>query len=238
MTLEHFGLALRIREPRFNSLPLSDLELAQYVLNLHPDGYQMISPTAFRIKEITDRPRKSSKLWEGNRLKNEALMIANDRAEVQALLEMDAAIHASAEGVTLPVYEEMRKMGYQAKLQGEVSWEERRQSIEASRLLSLEVHRILQSLKQDLYNLYAEEHAIEVGPEPAAVKAKKLSLIANHIAQLEEDFRERGIRYLVQASPGFILRGADEDADSGSDNPETLQAGEVQAAPQKARVGF
>ncbi|OFW04374.1 MAG: hypothetical protein A3I61_11130 [Acidobacteria bacterium RIFCSPLOWO2_02_FULL_68_18] len=111
MTFDEFG-RLAKQSPEFSMY--SEQELARIpnrifalkVLEKHPEYWDMISPTAKRVKQVSDRDTTPSygpieDFFTGTtkRLEDERRIIDNNLAEAQSLSEMDAIIEAASRNV-------------------------------------------------------------------------------------------------------------------------------------------
>ena len=57
MTYNKLGRAFRLLKPSLRDIPADDETLALTVLSLDLESYDLVAPTAKRLKEISDRPR-------------------------------------------------------------------------------------------------------------------------------------------------------------------------------------
>lgn len=103
MTFNEFGLRLRQAKPQLNAVPLNNEQLAQFVLNEWPELYDIISPAARKIKQVSEAPITwpNRRWYEGSNVEvqNEAGVIANRRAEITMLHEASMMILAESRGV-------------------------------------------------------------------------------------------------------------------------------------------
>jgi hypothetical protein len=230
MTLNEFGLTLRRKFPNLEAVPLNNEDLAQYVLNLYPQYYDAISPTARRIKEISDRPRVSQKWWEGSRLANERLMVENDELEMKALHEADMLIKATSMGVPRESLGHLIEMDHAHHHTMELETFRRDNGLDGKNRHLLTPHELIDALQAKLLRCIDHRDA-ESHPDKRAV-------LTLRIKQLREEIHARGEQALVQAGGGDRLRHTDEDPEQSGNSGDSNTASAQQPAASKSRVGF
>lgn len=230
MTYVEFGLQLRQIFPHLVQVPLNNEDLAQYFLNLYPQYYDAISPTARRIKEISERRPESSAWFESSRVQNVAGMIANNRAEAMALHEMDMLVKASGMGVPVTALHDIAVNTHQTNETIRLEQFRRDNGLDGADRTRLTPHNLIQQLEDRLMRLIDRRDA-ESHPD-------KREVLSTRIKHLQEELNARGQQAVVSAGGGTGLRQPDEDTD-GPGGSQPSQKGDVEPVPrEKSRVGF
>jgi hypothetical protein len=208
---------------------LSNEDLAQWILNRYPQFYDAISPTARKIKEIADRPRVSQKLWEGNRLANEAKMIENDKAEAELLHAADMLIKASGMGIPVVALPEIAVITHKTDEMIRFEKFKTQDGLNGIDRARLGPHHQIELLQDRLMALI-DERDKESHPD----KREALNI---RVQQLKEELRARGQQTVVQAG-GDGLRLSDQNSDSAGGSESSTQTDSEPVPPPRNRAGF
>lgn len=230
MTYVEFGLQLRQIFPKLASTPLANEDLAQYFLNLYPEYYDAISPTARRIKEISERRPSSDAWFESTRVQNVKGMIENNRAEAMSLHEMDMLVKASGMGVPATALHDISIITHQTDQIIRLETFRRDNGLDGSDRVRLTPHNLIEQLHSKL-NRLIDERDRESHPD-------KREVLNIRIQQLKAELHARGQQALVKAGGRGELGPADEDANGSGSHPASAETDPEQVPPPRNRAGF
>lgn len=229
MTPNDIGLKLRRECPELNEIALSNAQLGQYLLNRYPKLYKFISPTAERVKEITEDQFASSRWFEEGRLLSKGMDVANKAAEIEMLHKADLVIKASGMGISVPAMIEMEQETHRTN---EAVRKERlldNDSLDANERARLNPHYLIQRLQDTLMRLI-DERDNQSHPD----KRKVLDLRIKH---LMEELDGRAAQTALQASGRSRLELVRPDSDRPGSGGESVQ-GDVEPVSVKGfRMG-
>lgn len=241
MTFEEFGMRLRASKPALNAVPLTNEQLALWVAEEY-DLWDLISTTARRIKDISERRPRSDRWTEKGRLESIQQMVAINREEAASLLEMDVSIRAAGEGVTLHVYEELRTLDHKHGLQKDLMTHEYElerkkdnDALDAGNRELLTNHELIEDIEKRLMDAI-DRHDAETHP----VKKRALAI---RVDRLMEELDGRTTTAAVQASNRSRLDSKDENSNgTGNSQPEAEanpeQISSANPGTGKRRAGY
>lgn len=241
MTYQEFGLQLRKVYPQLNTVPLDHAALAQYFLNLYPEYYDAISPTARKVKELTDKPiRYPDRRWfegSGQAGLNHAQAIQNRRSHIAMLHEAEMVIWASEQKVPVTALHEIAIVSHVHAAQKDLLTHqyqlEKAKDNDAMDIGNREIltpHEIIDSLEDKLMTLI-DRHDAETHPK----KKRALKLRVN---RLMEELDGLSSRAAVQAKDRQRVERSDAGSyGEGSLREETEEKVEP-VSTEKSRVGF
>jgi hypothetical protein len=246
MNIEQFGLALRSKFPGFSELNLGDEELARLVLNRYPDLYDLLSPSARRIKALSDADTSSFAWTERGRIEKRAGHIRNNRDEAAALHEMDMFIEASLRKVPREALADLVKLEQAQKLQIELEtartdlelkkyWETARLDLDAADRSDLKGNHQLAWLDSQLTGLYRRREQL-TGLLTKSAK-DELRLVNRRIKIHERQVDAIG-QTLVPPPDGQGVFRDGSSPDGGAGGPEASSATEEPLPSEKHRAGF
>lgn len=226
MTHNEFGLRLRKLFPKLVDVPLNNEELARYFLNLYPQYYDTISPSARALKEVSETEFTSSAWFESTRLQNESTFIDNQAKRINTLAQVPAQIEASARGLTLHAYEQMRIEEHKTEMQIRLD----NHALDSANRDLLTPHELMQCLENDLMALIDRRDK-----EPHPDKRKVLDARIKH---LMEELDARGRQALVQVTGGLRLEHQGESPDFQGGHREEAPSELEPLPPETNRIGF
>lgn len=233
MTLNDFAVVLREKFPKLSDVPLNNEDLAQYVLNLYPQYYDFISPSARRIKQVSNLPvtYEPRKFFESSTTDglNEAQAIQNRRAYIASLHEADMVIKASGMGVPVQALVEMAVESHRTEEFIRKERFIRDNGLQGGEILSLKPHQLIERLQDRLMGLI---DALDEESHPT-----KREVLQIRINGLKEELRGRTKQALVSVGVRDSL--GDDENPNGSGGSGTSPEGNLEpVSGTMSRVGF